>query len=363
MQPDAPLSDQPSEGQRPKQQQEQQQEQPVALDSAPWMLDIPEFDPNADLQVPLEVDVGVRPRPGRGGRHVPGQSGGQPGVDEKKPPKIKLKSQSNMRQKRAKAYKDDEETESEGFQGVDEEEEDDEEWTRERSRKRARPSSASGVKPLAVAALGTGPKALGKVFANIIDEMKGDANAIKKKNKSALTYYYVFANPVAKTVITDYSFWVPEHEEIWLKRVQSSARAGKYATVDQFLSDIDRIVANARIYNSPGHGKIAHPDVIPLAEGMALYVRERLDRDKHLIAVALGDAEQFAPVPAPAPVPQTSLPPLPSKSRQGKQNQKSKQKPKQTQKTKSARAPQEIPVFDPFADYSSGVAGSAPFDG
>ena len=137
-----------------------------------------------------------------------------------------------------------------------------------------------------------GPKALGKIFVAIIEQMKAEGEAYYRKlskakqNAGETTYWRVFQDRVPSS-IRDYSQYVPR--AMWLKEAMRRAKSGEYDSVDAFMVDIEQIRENCQIYNDPQTGGYHRsPGYIVYANGMVDYIKTKLADYKKDIDTALG---------------------------------------------------------------------------
>ena len=63
-------------------------------------------------------------------------------------------------------------------------------------------------------------------------------------------------NQVNQVVIPDYGNWVSHGDEMWLDHIKQRIARREYASRAAFLGDFERLAANARAYNGPGHGEL-----------------------------------------------------------------------------------------------------------
>ena len=83
-----------------------------------------------------------------------------------------------------------------------------------------------------------------------------------------------FVKPVDLSMIVDYGDYV--EEPICLEDVAYSVKRNLYGTWQEFLADVERIMANAKVYNQPGKGVYAQPAVAHNAQIMFHRVKQVL---------------------------------------------------------------------------------------
>lgn len=174
--------------------------------------------------------------------------------------------------------------------------EDEEEFEERKPRKSTK---APAKKTMTAPSRGGGNVALNKIFLTVLKELKAAGDSIRKQNRSAWTYWHMFAKRV--TGVSDYKKYVPAAKEMWLEKVQEQAKKNAYSNVEAFLADIRQIRDNAHAYNGPGGGKSRGGDIPDFVDGLPGFVENLLATKQIEIEAALAaPAVDWAPPAAPS---------------------------------------------------------------
>lgn len=140
---------------------------------------------------------------------------------------------------------------------------------------------AAAPAPAPAAPATKGPKhPVNAIFAQIMKQLPQ-----QPFGKQASKIFKCKVDKNVKSGLSDYNYFVPEQDEMYLEKIRNKTSSGKYTNKEQFRADIHQILINARKYNLTWDAELkryrslgAYPAAVDVAENLANWVDEQLEQ-------------------------------------------------------------------------------------